>query len=139
DEYREKVNAEFNLSYNEETFVGSGWYKFAYPILQRVALGEVKASEVFLKLQEYIRLVNERIQRPSVSTPGLIESLASHGFLASLKPPADEDAGKIFVCVDLDDGADDYAEKKLQVATLLKDYVAAGMAFQGSETEDITL
>jgi hypothetical protein len=136
---REQINTEFGTDYTEESFVGTNWYKFVYALLQRVQQNEIKTSEIFQKLQEYIQITNEKIQRPSVSFPGLIDSFDSQGFVASVKPPADADAGKIFICADLDDAADDYAESKLQFCTLLKDFVAAGMVSQGTEVETITL
>src|SRR5690606_18178301 len=105
---------------------GTNWYKFAYVIAQRVQQGEIKASEIFPKLQQYIALTNEKIQRPSVSHPGLLDSFDSQGYTASVKPPAEEDAGTMSICVDVDDGADDYAETKLAICTLIKNYVAAG-------------
>ncbi len=136
---REGVNTQFSASYTEETFVGTNWYKYAYQIAQRVEQGEIKTSEIFQKLQLYIQLTNERIQRPSVSYPGLIESFEANDFIASVKPPEEVDAGKIFICVLLDDAADDYAEKKLEVCNLIKDFVAAGMISMGTEVESITL
>lgn len=141
---REGVNTQFGASYTEETFLGTNWYKFAYQIIQRVQQGEIKTSEIFQKLQLYIQTTNERIQRPSVSHPGLIEAFESQGFVVSVKPPLEADAGKIFICALLDDadphyGTDDSQDKKLQVATLIKDYVAAGMVTMGSEVTPITL
>jgi len=141
---REGVNTQFGTSYTEETFVGTNWYKYAYQIVQRIQQGEVKTSEIFQKLQQYIALTNERIQRPSVSFPGLIESFDSQDFIASVKPPAEADAGKIFICVLLDDADPDYGtgnanDEKLKVATLISEYVAAGMVTMGSEVTAITL
>lgn len=136
---REGVNTQFSATYTEETFLGTNWYKYAYQIAQRVQQGEVKTSEIFQKLQLYISLTNERIQRPSVSFPGLLESFDSQGFIVAVKPPEEADAGKIFICVQLDPDADDYEDKKLEAANLIKDFVAAGMVTMGSEVTPITL
>lgn len=136
---REQVNERFLTNYTEDNFVGTGWYKFAYTILQRVQESEVKTAEIFLKLQEYIRTTNEKIQRPSVSFPGLLDSFASKGYLASVKPPALIDAGKIFICVDVDDEAPDYPQKKLEICTNIKDFVAAGLVSVGTQVESIIL
>jgi len=136
---REGVNTQFSASYTAETFVGTNWYKFAYQIAQKVQQGEIKTSEIFQKFQLYIQLTNERIQRPSVSHPGLLDSFDSQDFVVAIKPPLEADAGKIFICVLLDDGAVDYPAKKLEVCNLIKDYVAAGMVTMGSEVESITL
>lgn len=136
---REAINAQFSLTYTEGTFIGTNWYKYFYVIVQKVLENETKTAEIFLKLQEYIATTNLRIQRPSVSLPGIIDSFTAYGYVASVKKPADDDAGKIYVCVDVDETADDYAETKLEIGNLLKDFVVGGMVFQGTEVESITL
>lgn len=138
-EIRTEINSLFSTSYTEESFVGSNWYRFAYAITQEIQKNETKTSEIFLKLQEYISQTNLRIQRPSVSFPGIVDSFAANGYIAAVKKPADADAGKIFVCVDTDSAADDYAETKLAICTLLSQFIVAGLVTQGTETEAITL
>jgi hypothetical protein len=49
------------------------------------------------------------------------------------------DAGQINICVDVDDGADDYATTKLAICELIKDSTVAGCVTQGAESESITL
>jgi len=136
---REGVNTQFGTAFTVETFVGTNWYKYAYQIVQRVQQGEIKTSEIFQKLQLYIQSTNERIQRPSVSHPGLIEAFESNGYVVSVKPPLEADAGKIFICALLDNAAIDYDDDKLAVCTLIKDFVAAGVVSMGSEVETIIL
>lgn len=98
------INTQFGTAYTPETFIGSNWYKFSYAMAQRIQAGEIKTSEAFLKLQQYIALTNQRISRPVVTNPGLIEKFLAEGYIASVKPPADADAGKVNVCVDVNDG-----------------------------------
>lgn len=136
---REGINTQFGTTYDEVSFVGTNWYKFSYVIAQRVQQGEIKAAEVFQKLQQYIALTNEKIQRPSVSHPGLLDSFDSQGYVVSVKPPLEADAGKIFICVDVDDTAEDYADTKLAVCTLIKDYIAAGIVTMGDQVETLLL
>lgn len=100
----ENINVQFGKSFTYETFVGSNWYKYFYALAQELQKSEVKTSEIFLKLQDYIAITNESISRPAVTPPGLIETLLENGFVASVKPPLEADAGKLFICVDLDDG-----------------------------------
>lgn len=141
------VNTQFGTTYTTETFIGTNLYKFYYALIQRLQENEVKTSEIFLKLQQFIALTNERIQRPVVTPPGLIENFEAEGFKCSVKPMIDADAGKIYVCVDnpQEDPSDDwenaaeYADEKLVACTLIKDSVAAGVVSQGSETETIVL
>jgi hypothetical protein len=125
------VNTQFGTTYTVETFVGSNFYKYFYALIQLLQESEVKTSEIFLKLQDYFAVTNERISRPVVTAPGIIEKLESEGYTASVKPAADADAGKIYVCVDVDDAADDYAATKLEINTIIKNSIAAGIVSQG--------
>lgn len=136
---RAGVNQTLSTSYDEDTFVGTNLYKFYYALIQRLQENEVRTSEIVLKLQQYFRETNEAIVRPNTTNPGLIDYLTAAGFLASVKEPIEADAGKVFVCVDLDDGADDYDEKKLEVCGIIRDSVVAGVVSQGDEVETLAL
>lgn len=136
---RENINEQFETEYTAESFIGTNWYKYFYALLQRVQENEVKTAEVFANLQTYIELVNARISRPVTTPQGLIDKLEAEGFTASVKPPEDADAGKLYVCVDLDDEDEEYDEDKLQVCTILKDSVVGGIVTQGDEVETIVL
>lgn len=99
------INTQFSTSYTTETFVGSNHYKFFYGLAQKLQENEVKTSEIFLKLQQYILLTNQRISRPVTTNPGIIEKMQIEGYIASVKPMIDADAGKISICVDVNEGA----------------------------------
>lgn len=135
----EVINTQRGTTFTRETFVGTNWYKFCYVVVQLMIRNEVKTAEIFLKLQEYINTTNLRIQRPSVSLPGVIDSLESRGYVSSVRKPTAETAGEVAVCVEVDDSAEDYAATRLLICNLLKDYYAAGMVFDGTEEETITL
>jgi len=139
DAIRGYINTQFGTTYTAESFVGTNFYKYFYALAQRMAENETKTSEIFLKLQEYIDITNERISRPVATNPGLIEKLETEGYTASLKPMIDADAGKINVCVDVDDAAPTYAATKLDICTIIKDSTAAGCVTQGAEVEAIVL
>ncbi len=98
------INSQFGTTYTTETFAGTNFYKYFYAIVQELQENDVKTSEIFAKLQEYIVVTNQRISRPVVTNPGLIEKLETEGFISSIKPMIDADAGKISICVDVDDG-----------------------------------
>jgi hypothetical protein len=100
---RLKVNELFGTTYTAENFTGTNWYKFAYSVLQPQQGNETRTSEIFQKLLEYIRTTNEKIQRPSVSFPGIIEAFEAEEYVASVKAPAEVDAGKISICADISD------------------------------------
>lgn len=137
---RTNINTQFGTAYTSESFVGTNWYKYFYALIQKVQENEVKTSEVFAKLQTYIDQINARISRPVTTPQGLIEKIESTlGFNASVKPPLEADAGKLFVCVELDSEDEDYANQKLQVATILKNSVVGGIVTMGAESETLTL
>ena len=98
------INTQFQTSYTSETFVGSNHYKFSYALAQRIQSGEVKTSEIFLYLLQYIVETNLKISRPVNTPPGIIEKFATEGWIASVKPMIEADAGKISICVDADEG-----------------------------------
>jgi hypothetical protein len=109
------VNTQFNTSYTTDNFVGSNHYKFFYGLIQELQKNDVKTSEIFQKLQDYFATTNERISRPVNTNPGLIEKLESEGYISSVKPMIEEDAGKIHVCVDVDDGVN--AEGSIEITS----------------------
>lgn len=133
------INEEFGTDYTYESFVGTNFYKYFYALAQQMQESEVKTSEIFSKLQQYFEITNELIRRPAVTPPGILETLSEAGYVASVKPMLDADAGKIYVCVDTDDGADDYDEVKLAICEIIRDSVAAGVVSQGSEIESLVL
>lgn len=136
---REGVNAQFGTSYTEETFVGTNFYKYFYTLIQRLQENEVKTAEIFARLQEYFETTNEVLNRPNTTTPGIIDYFEDAGYLVSQKPVTEEEAGQLFLCVDVDDGAEDYAETKLEICNLIKDCVVAGVVTMGTESETLTL
>lgn len=133
------VNTQFGLSYTEATFLGTNFYKYFYALVQKLQENEVKTAEIFLKLQQYFTLTNAKIVRPVVTNPGLIARFLEEGYIASVKPMIDADAGKVHICVDVDDGDVGYPAVKLAVCNLVKDCTAAGVVSQGTEVETIVL
>lgn len=111
DDLRQKINTQWGTPYTAETFEGTGFYKYFYALAQKLQENEVKTSEIFIKLQTYFEIINARISRPVNTNPGIIEALQNYeseliptGLVASMKPMIDEDAGKIHICVDVEDG-----------------------------------
>lgn len=133
------VNDAFGLAYTAETFQGTAFYKYFYALAQQMQENEVKTSEIFLKLQGYFAQINARIQRPVVTNPGTIENLENAGYITSVKPMIEDDAGKRNVCVDVDDTDPDYAAMKLEICTLLSQSTVGGVVTEGSEEETIVI
>lgn len=100
---RNSVNSRFSNAYTAETFSGTRWYSLLYGPVQELAGSEVKTAEIFQKLQQYITDVNLKIKRPSTTNPGLIDSFEDEGYLIAIQPPAEVNAGKIFLAVDIAD------------------------------------
>lgn len=133
------INAQFGTSYTQATFLGSGFYKFAYAIVQEMQKNEIKTSEIFAKLTDYFALTNEAISRPVATSPGVLEKIEALGYHASIKPMILADAGKISIAVDVDNVAAGYSTRKLQINTVIKDSISAGIVSQGTEVSTITL
>jgi hypothetical protein len=140
------INTQFGTTYTWETFVGSNFYKYYYALAQRAQENEAKASEIFSKLADYAAITNESISRPVVTPQGLIDKLETEGYVASVKPMFDDDAGKIYICVDKEvegedpwEDTDDYADDKLAVCEIIKDCTVAGCVTQGDQVESIVL
>lgn len=136
---RVNVNAQFNTTYTQETFLGTNYYKYFYAMIQRAQQNEVKTAEIFQKIQNYFGITNEKLQRPNTTPPGLIDYFGDRSYLVSVKKPIDEDAGKLSICVDVDDGDEDYEETKLEICNLVNDCCVGGVVSQGTEVESITL
>jgi hypothetical protein len=136
---RENVNVQFGTTYTDETFQGTNFYKYFYALIQRLQENEVKTSEIFHRMQEYFTITNEKIQRPNTTHPGIFDYFKSKGYFVSTKPPVDADAGKAFICVDVNNTAPDYATTRLEICNIIKDCVVAGVISQGTESESITL
>lgn len=139
DTIRVNINTQFGTAFTNDSFVGSNWYKYFYTLVQRELENETKASEIFAKLQQYIGTTNDRIQRPSVSLPGIIDSFKDAGYTASVKRNVIGDAGTISIALDVDSAAANYDAVKTEIATLIKDFVAGGLVSQGTEEVELTL
>jgi hypothetical protein len=135
EQMRLAINFNLGTSFTQENFQGSNWYKYLYgPVQKLVALG-VKASEIFLKLQEYIEQTNERMLLPATTIQGIIEAFDEAGYIVSTVPGA----GSITMYVDIDNTAPDYPEWKIEICELLRQYVAGGVHTIGTETESLIL
>lgn len=133
------LNDRWDTVYTYDNFKGSNWYKMFYPLVQELQKSEVKTSEIFTKLQQYINLVNLRISRPVNTPPGIIEKLALDGYTSSVKPMVDADAGKIHVCIDVDETDPQYPNAKDFLCNRLSQIIVGGVVPQGDQIKTITL
>lgn len=137
--FRTAINSQFGTSYTTESFVGTNHYKYLYVAAQQYQENEIKTSEIFAKLQQYFTILNAMISRPVNTAPGIIEKMAAEGYVSSVKPMIDADAGKINICVDTDETADDYEDTKEALCTLISQITVLGCVTQGTESEAIVL
>jgi len=100
---RANINAQFATTYTKDDFVGTNFYKYFYALIQRLQENEVKTAEIFAQMQQYFVTTNEKVLRPNTTHPGIYDYFLSKGYLASTKAPADVDAGKAYICVDVKD------------------------------------
>lgn len=134
-EMRLAINTHFDTTFTELNFVGSNYYKFLYgPVQKLISIG-VKASEIFLKLQEYIETTNQKVLLPTGTYQGLIDAFARAGYIISVGAGA----GTLHIYVDIDHSAPDYPEWKLEICNLIKQYVSAGIETIGLQTEELVL
>lgn len=137
-EFRQSINREYGQNLAAEQFKGSNWYKLIYSASQLIETVEGNISELSNKMIDYIRKTNEDIQLPKSTIDGLQEHLLSDlGLISSVKPSTASDAGKLYIAVDVDNTASDYAEIKQNILKSLKKYCTAGLYFTGSERGDL--
>lgn len=133
-------NERNGTTYTTTSFIGTGIYKHFYGLIQRLQENEVKASEIFLRMQEYFATTNEEIQRPNTTAPGIYDYFLTNGYFVSVKPPEVADAGKLYICVDVDTADPDYATiLKPEIANLVKVCCVGGVISQGAQSQSITL
>lgn len=134
-----RVNAEFGTEYTRQTFIGTNFYKCFYPIIQEFISAEADFAEAYEKLSDYIRQTNAVIAVSKTPDDALIKTFKQAGYTLSLDANTLSNAGKIAVCVDVDNSAADYATKKAEILELLKENTVAGMYFVGGQRGNRTL
>lgn len=132
--FMQGVNSQFGTSYTQESFVGTGWYKFFYPIAQNILTVENLFAQTYAKLQDYIRTTNEAIAIPKTPREGLIKTFADRGFVISIEPQTLANAGTLGVCVDVDPAAAGFTQTKQTILDILKEYTVAGLYYNGNQT-----
>lgn len=137
--FMQGVNSFFGTSFTYESFVGTGFYKYFFVIAQNILTAENTFAEAYVKLQDYIRTTNERIAIPKTPRQGLIDTFAKAGYVISIEPQTQENAGTLGVCVDTDPESGEFADKKKQILTMLKDYTIAGLYYNGEHRGNVRL
>lgn len=134
------VNQEFGTNYTTQSFVGTNLWKFLYTTIQGLMTVENNIAELGVKLQDYIRTQNEALIIPRSSADGIMQLIQdSFGLVSSIKPiEQSTDAGQIYLAVDVDSTADNYATTKENILNALHQNMGAGLYYHGTETGSIT-
>ena len=102
---------------------------------------EAQTAELSAKLTDFIRTANEKINLPKSTIDGFISAMKkseSDGGLGldctikNITNPAE--AGHLFLVVDTDSGAEDYAVTKQKIIEKMAAWLTVGLYFEGSET-----
>ena len=129
------VNEQFGTNYTNQTFTGTNLWKYLYATIQGLMTVENNIAELGVKLQDYIRTQNEELIIPTSSEDGFTSLLQREmGLIASFKPiESSSEAGQIHVAIDIDNTAEDYAEKKQRIFDLMAEHLGAGLFYNGTE------
>ena len=137
--FMQGVNSFFGTNFTYESFVGTGFYKYFFVAAQNVLEAENTFAEAYVKLQDYIRTVNERIAIPKTPRQGLIDTFAKAGYVISIEPQTQDNAGTLGVCVDTDPNSGQFGDRKKQILSMLKDYTVAGLYYNGEHRGNVRL
>lgn len=134
------VNEQFGTNYTNQTFTGTNLWKYLYATIQGLMTVENNIAELGSKLQDYIRTQNEELIIPTSSEDGFTSLLQREmGLIASFKPiESSSEAGQIHVAIDIDNTAEDYAEKKQRIFDLMAEHLGAGLFYNGTEKGTVT-
>jgi hypothetical protein len=140
-EYVDEINSQFSTNYDTTTIVGTNFYKFGYTAIQLVMQAETKTAEITANLTDYIRTANEKINLPKSTISGFVAGLkapVANGGLAlnsTIKDITDPaEAGYMFLVVDVDSTAVDYATTKQQIIDKMASWLTVGLYYNGTET-----
>jgi hypothetical protein len=131
-----EVNLQFGTSYDEDTIVGTNEYKYFYGGIQLVMQAENYTAEITAKMTDYIRTANENINLPKSTidgfTQGLLRELELNSTIKDITTSGE--AGYMFLVVDVDDGAVDYATTKQAIIDRMALWLTTGLFYNGAET-----
>lgn len=140
-EYVDEINSQFSTNYDITTIVGTDFYKFAYSAIQLVMQAETKTAEITANLTDYVRTANEKINLPKSTISGFVAGLKApiaNGGLAldsTIKDITDPvEAGYMFLVVDVDSSAVDYATTKQKIIDKMALWLTVGLYYNGTET-----
>jgi hypothetical protein len=134
DAFTTAVNTQFSTSYDTETIVGTEYYKFFYAGAQLVMQAEGQTAEISVRMTDYIRTANERINLPKSTVDGFIDAIKDElGYDCTIKNltiPAE--AGHLFLIVDIPTPV--LTPVKDSIIQRQHNYLTAGLYYEGAIT-----
>jgi len=70
-----EINTQFGTTYDEDTIIGTEFYRFFYGGIQLVMQAEGYTAEIAAKMTDYIRTANENINLPKSTIDGFTQGL----------------------------------------------------------------
>lgn len=135
DAFTTAVNSQFGTTYDTTTIVGTEFYRFFYAGAQLVMQAEAQTAEISAFLTDYIRTANEKISLPKSTidgfTAGVLADLKLNSTIKDIVSEAE--AGYLFLVVDVDDAAVDYATTKQAIIDRMHNWLSAGLYFTGAQ------
>lgn len=136
-----KINTQFGTTYDTTTIIGTEFYRFFYAGAQEVMQAEAFIAEITAKMTDYIRTANENINLPKSTIDGFIQGLKRSeaegglGLNSTIKNITDSaEAGHLFLVVDTDSGAVNYATIKQGIIDRMHNWLTGGLFYEGAQT-----
>lgn len=132
----DELNIQFSTNYDSTTIIGTEFYRFYYAGIQEVMKSEAFTAEITAKMTDYIRNANENINLPKSTIDGFIQGIKTDlGLDSTIKNITDSaEAGFMFLVVDVDSGAVDYATTKQEIIDRMHNWLTAALFYNGSQT-----
>ena len=129
---RVRTNVYLGTNYTMQEFEGTNIYKITYPIMQEIMQSENNLSMIFSQYADYIKSVNERINAPAVVRDSIIRKINELGIDCSLKQLNPAEAGKIFLCCDINPDDSNYSYLVDRIGDIMLKNISAGTVSNGS-------
>ena len=133
------VNAEFGTNYTPQSFAGTNIWKVIYAVVQEIMTTENDISTLAEKMKQFISVQNEELYAPTSTIDGFTDLLKRElNLVGSIKPNEAADAGNLYLCVDVDNGLEDYPTIKQEILDLMHGHLVGGLVYHGTEAGTVT-
>lgn len=137
----DELNIQFSTSYDSTTIIGTEFYRFYYAGIQEVMKSEAFTAQITAKMTDYIRNANQNINLPKSAIDGFVGGLLAPenegglGLVSTIKNITNSaEAGFMFLVVDVDSGASNYATTKQEIIDRMHNWLTAALFYNGTQT-----